>query len=150
VSSLELRRDVVILACAISAGIHGALAPRHFDESIGAGLGFAGATVVLAAVAVALTLRPARALTLKAAAALFAGLLASYALATTTGLPVLHPDPEPVDGLALATKAIEAIGLLAALHLLRRGRLAVAATFPQPKGPLTWAHHGLRAPSRSR
>ena len=38
----------------------------------------------------------------------------SYALAITTGLPVLHPDPEPVDGLALATKAIEAAGLLAA------------------------------------
>jgi hypothetical protein len=149
VSSRELRRDVVILACAISAGIHGALAPGHFDESIGAGLGFTGATVVLAALAVALTLRPARALALTGAVAVFAGLLASYALATTTGLPVLRPDPEPVDSLALATKAIEAIGLLAALHL-RRGRPAVASGLPQPKGTLTWAHHELRAPSRSR
>jgi hypothetical protein len=150
VSSLELRRDVVILACAISAGIHGALAPRHFDEGIGAGLGFAAATVLLAALAVALTLRPASALALAGAAAVFAGLLVSYALATTTGLPVLHHDPEPVDGLALATKAIEAVGLLAALHLLRRGRSPAAAALPQPKGTLTWAHHGLRAPSRSR
>jgi hypothetical protein len=149
VSSRELRRDVVILACAISAGIHGALAPGHFDESIGAGLGFAGATVVLAALAVALTLRPARALALTGAVAVFAGLLASYALATTTGLPVLHPDPEPVDSLGLATKAIEAIGLLAALHL-RRGRPAVASGLPQPKGTLTWEHHELRALSRSR
>ena len=148
-SALEVRRDVVILACAISAGIHGALVPRHFDESIGAGLGFAAATVLLAAFAVALTLRPARALALTGAAAVFAGLLVSYALGTTTGLPVLHPDPEPVDGLALATKAIEAIGLLAALHLLRRGRPAVTAALPQPKGKLTWAHHGLRALSRS-
>jgi hypothetical protein len=148
VSSLELRRDIVILACAISAGIHGALVPDHFDESIGAGLGFAAATVLLAALAVALTLRSARALA--GAAAVFAGLLASYALATTTGLPVLHPDPEPVDGLALATKAIEAIGLLAALRLLRRGRPAFAAGLPQTKGTLTWAHHGLRARSRSR
>jgi hypothetical protein len=150
VSSRELRRDVVILACAISAGIHGALAPGHFDESIGAGLGFTGATVVLAALAVALTLRPARALALAGAVAVFAGLLASYALATTTGLPVLHPDAEPVDSLALATKAIETIGLLAALHLLRLGRWAVAAVRPQPKGTLTWAHHGHRALSRSR
>ena len=149
-NSLELRRDIVILACAISAGIHGALVPDHFDEGIGAGLGFAAATVLLAALVVALTLRPARALALTAAAALFAGLLASYALATTTGLPVLHPDPEPVDGLALATKAIEAIGLLAALHLLPRGRAAGGAALQQPKGPLTWAHHGLRALSRSR
>jgi hypothetical protein len=149
-SSLELRRDVVILASAISAGIHGALVPGHFDEGTGAGLGFAAATVLLAALVVALTLRPARALALIGAAAVFAGLLASYALATTTGLPVLHPDPEPVDGLALATKAIEAIGLLAALNLLRRGRPAVAAALPQPRGTLAWAHHGLRAPSRLR
>jgi len=150
VSSLELRRDVLILACAISAGIHGALVPGHFDEGTGAGLGFAAATSLLAALAVALTLQPARPLALTGAAAVFAGLLVSYALATTTGLPVLHPDPEPVDGLALATKAIEAVGLLAALHLLRRGRPAVAAALPQPRGTLTWAHHGLRAPSRSR
>jgi hypothetical protein len=126
-SSLELRRDVVILACAISAGIHGALVPDHFDESTGAGLGFAAATVLLAALAVALTLRPAGGLALTGAAAVFAGLLVGYALATTTGLPVLHPDPERVDALALATKAMEAIGLLAAIHLLQRGRPAVAA-----------------------
>ena len=58
----------------------------------------------------------------------------SYALAVTTGLPFLHPDPEPVDGLALATKAIETVGLLAATSLLWR---PVALTFPQPKGTLT-------------
>ena len=40
VSARRLRRDVVILACAISAGIHGALVPDHFDEGDGAGLGF--------------------------------------------------------------------------------------------------------------
>jgi hypothetical protein len=134
VSSLELRRDIVVLACAISAGIHGALVPAHFDESMGAGLGFAAATVLLASLVVALTLRPARALAFIGAAAIFFGLLVSYALATTTGLLVLHPDPEPVDGLALATKAIESVGLLAALHLLRRGRPAVATALPQPKG----------------
>ena len=109
---MELGRDVVILACAISAGIHGALAPAHFAESTAAGLGFAAATVLL-------------------------GLIASYLLAATTGLPVLHPDPEPVDGLALATKAIEAAGLLAALELLRHGRSAATATHLQPKGTLT-------------
>jgi hypothetical protein len=138
VSSLGLARDVVVLACAISAGIHGALVPSHFDESVGAGLGFVGAAVLLAGLVVALTLRPASVLALAGAAAVFAGLLASYALATTTGLPVLHPHAEPVDGLALATKAIEAIGLLAALHVL------------QPRGQLTWKPHAFRAPSRSR
>jgi CHASE2 domain-containing sensor protein len=135
VSLAELKRDLVILACATSAGIHGALAPRHFDESTGAGLGFAAATALLAGLVVWLTRRPASSTALATAAATFAGLLASYALAVTTGLPVLHPDPEPVDGLALATKAIEAAGLLAASSLLWRPRIAMA--LPQPKGTLT-------------
>jgi len=127
-----VRRDVVILACAISAGIHGALAPEHFTEGAGAGVGFVAATVALATLVVAVTLRPASPLAVAAAAAVFAGLLASYALAITTGLPVLHPDPEPVTGLALATKAIEAVGLLAAWSLIRRPSLAL--TIPNLKG----------------
>jgi hypothetical protein len=131
VSLAEIRGDVVILACAISAGIHGALVPGHFDEGTGAGLGFVVATVVLAGLVVWLTWRPANASALTVAALTLGGLLASYALATTTGLPVLHPDPEPVDGLALVTKAIEAAGLLAATSLLWRH---VAVTLPQPKG----------------
>lgn len=131
-SSLELRRDLVILACAISAGIHGALARAHFGESTGAGLGFVAATVTLAALALALTLRPAGSFAPAGAAAVFGGLLVGYALATTTGLPLLHPDPEPLDGLVLTTKAIEAVGLLAASNLLRRPSLSL--TLPQPKG----------------
>ncbi len=131
----DLRGDVVIIACAISAGIHGALVPGHFDEGTGAGLGFAAATVALAGLVVWLTWRPASASALAAAAVTFTGLLASYALATTTGLPVLHPGPEPVDSLAVATKAIEAAGLLAATSLLWR---PFAVTPSHPKGTVTW------------
>ena len=127
-----MRRDLVILTCAISAGIHGALAPEHFAEGAGAGIGFVAATVALAGLAIALTVRPAGALGLTAAMVVFAGLLASYALAITTGVPLLHPDREPADGLALATKAIEAVGLLAAWSLLRRPSLALP--IPHPKG----------------
>jgi hypothetical protein len=127
----ELRNDVVILACAISAGIHGALVPGHFDEGTGSGLGFAAAAVALTGIVVWLTRRPTSTLALAAAAAAFAGLLSSYALAITTGVPLLHPHPEPVDGLALATKAIEVVGLLAATRLLR-GRVAI--THARPKG----------------
>jgi hypothetical protein len=67
----------------------------------------------------------------------FGGLIASYALAITSGLPLLHPEPEPVDALALATKAIEAAGLAAALTLLGRDRrvaLTHRQTHPRPKG----------------
>jgi hypothetical protein len=130
-----LRRDVVILACAVSAGIHGALAPAHFAEGAGAGVGFVASSILLAVLAVGLTVRPESSVLLAGAALVFAGLLASYALATTTGLPLLHPQPEPVDGLALATKAFEAVGLVTALNLLWR-RLGVSPT-PQPKGQPT-------------
>jgi hypothetical protein len=124
-------RDLVILACAISAGIHGALVPDHFEQGLGLGVAFVTAAALLAAIAVALTLRPASELVVTGAAIVLAGLLASYGLATTTGLPVLHPEPEPVDGLALATKAIEAVGLLAAV-----------TTHPRVKGKPTWTRHG--------
>jgi hypothetical protein len=127
----ELKRDVVILACAISAGIHGALAPTHFNEGVGAGAGFVAATIALAGLVVWLTLRPTSSRALAAAAAVFVGLLASYAFAVTGGLPLLHPEPEPVDGLALATKAIEAVGLLAASTLLWR---PAAVLYPQRRG----------------
>jgi hypothetical protein len=125
VTLAELKADAVILACAISAGIHGALAPDHFNEGVGAGLGFVGSAVALSGVVVWLTLRPKSSVALAAAAAVFLGLLASYAFAVTNGLPVLHPDPEPIDGLALATKAIEALGLVAASTLLWRPAAAI-------------------------
>jgi hypothetical protein len=135
VRSFGLTRDLVIVACAVSAGIHGALVPSHFNEGTGAGLGFVGATVLLAALAVAMTLRPANAFTVAGAALVLGGLLMSYLFAVTTGLPLLHPQPEPIDGLGLATKAIEAVGLVGAAALLRRP--SVVLTRLQPKGTLT-------------
>ena len=110
----DLRRDVVVAACAISAGVHAALVPEHFAESTAAGTGFLVSAVALGAVAVAVA-RAGSALAPAAAALLLAGLILAYVLATTTGVPVLQPEPEAVDGLALGTKAIELVGILAAL-----------------------------------
>jgi hypothetical protein len=131
----ELRGDVVILVCAVSAGIHGALVPNHFDEAAGAGVGFVLATVLLVALVIGLTRHAESEWLLACAMATLLGLLASYLLAVTTGLPVFHPNPEPVEGLALATKAIEAVGVLAAWSLLRRPHASLA--LHQPKGTLT-------------
>jgi hypothetical protein len=130
----ELRTDLVILTCAISAGIHGALVRDHFEEGTGAGLGFVVATGLLAVLAVVLTRKPTQ-LALLGTAAVFAGLIASYVLAITTGLPVLHPEPEAVDGLALFTKAVETSGVVLAASLMRRPSLAITIT--QPKGTLS-------------
>jgi hypothetical protein len=134
VTPTELRTDLIILSCAISAGIHGALVREHFEESTGAGLGFVVATVLLAVLAVVLT-RNATQVVLFGTAAVFAGLIASYALTVTTGVPVLHPEVEAVNGLALFTKAVEAIGLLLAARLLRRPSFAI--TLRLRKGTFT-------------
>ena len=83
---------------------------------------------MLAALAVVLT-RSADALPLVATALVFAGLIASYALVLTTGVPVLHPEPEAVDGLALFTKAVEAVGLVLAAGACSGG---LALTSPHP------------------
>ena len=126
--------DVLIACCAISAGIHAALAPEHLHEETAAGVGFLLSAVLLAAVGVALTIRPASLLAAGAAGALLAGLIVAYALGVTVGLPVLHPQAEPADGLGLATKVIELVGLAAALSLVAPGRRAGRLTRLQPKG----------------
>jgi hypothetical protein len=125
-----LRRDVVIITCAISAGIHGAVTPAHFGEGTGAGIGFLASTILLASLVVGLTLRPGSPVPLAGAAITFVGLLAAYGLAITTGVPALHPEAEPVDGLALATKAFEVAGLATALSLIWR-RPAMALIHPK-------------------
>ena len=117
---MAVDRAVLVVACAVSAGIHGALVRDHFAESVGFGAGFLIATVLLIGLAGALTIRVSRALLL-ASAAVMAGLIVAYLFAVTTGLPFLHPEAEAVDRLALFTKAVEAIGLLAALDLLGPG-----------------------------
>ena len=119
----RLRRDVVVLMCAISAGVHAALAPAHLDESTAAGAGFVAAAAALAFVGVAMN-RSARAVVPAAAALVFSGLIVSYVLATTTGVPVLQPEPEAVDTVALATKAFEILGLLASSSLVLGRALA--------------------------
>jgi hypothetical protein len=118
VTRTSTTRDLLIVACAVSAGVHAGLVPEHLHESTAAGGGFIAATLLLAALCVALTVRPVTRITPAVAALTFAGLLVSYGLAVTSGMPVLMPDPEPVDGLALATKAVELVGLFAALALV--------------------------------
>ncbi len=136
-SPSDLERDLLVLACAVSAGIHAALVPEHLEEGTGAGLGFLAAAIGLAVLAIALTRRPHSTGALGAAGALLTGLLVSYALAITSGVPVLHPQPEPVDELALVTKGVELAGLLAAMHLLLRERTALALFSPRTKGTTT-------------
>jgi hypothetical protein len=128
-------RDVVIVACAISAGIHAALTPEHLAEGTAAGVAFGASAAVLAGLCIMLTVHPG-VVPLAAASLLLAGLVVAYGLAVTSGLPALHPEAEPVEGLAVVTKAIELIGLAAAAQLVLRARGVPVAVGPRPKGRL--------------
>ena len=99
-------RDALVVACAVSAGVHAALTPEHLREEPAAG-------------------------------AVLAGLLVLYAVAVTTGVPLLHPDVEPADGLGLVTKAVELVGLLAVVRLALPVRSAGRPIRLQPKGTTT-------------
>lgn len=123
-------RDVLVVSCAVSGGLHAGLVPSHHGESPALGFSFAVAAAVLAAIVLVLVLSPESAVGPAAAALVLAGLLAAYALAATAGLPFLHP--EPVDGIAVATKAVEAAGLMAALALFLN-----SAPINRTKGQLT-------------
>jgi hypothetical protein len=127
----ELEQAVLVVACAVSAGVHAALVPDHLADGALAALGFAAAAAALAGLVVALTARPAGTLPVAAAALLLGGLVAAWGLAVSTGIPLVHPDPEPVDVLGVATKAVEAAGLAAAALLLRQTRLSTTSSDPE-------------------
>jgi hypothetical protein len=116
------RRDGAIVCCAISAGVHAALVPEHLRESFSTGAAFAVAAVALAAATIGLTVRPgSRAVTRFAAFSLHA-MLVGYAVAATSGIPVVHPDVDPVDSVGLSTKAVEMLGLALALRVPAQAR----------------------------
>lgn len=134
-SRAELERDAAIVACAISAGVHAALVPDHLTDRTAAAAAFLTAAFLMAGLAVTLTVTTTAAIPALAALA-FAGLIASYVLAATAGLALVHPSAEPIDGLALSTKLVEAVGLVAALDIVRRSR-TVPAGHLLPKGTTT-------------
>jgi hypothetical protein len=118
------RHDGLIVCCAISAGVHAALVPEHMRESVVTGAGFVVSTVALVAAVVGLTVRPeSRTVTSFSALALL-GMVVAYVVASSSGIPVLHPDVDPVDTLGVSTKAVEVLGLglAASLRVPVRGR----------------------------
>ena len=108
---------IVVFACAVSAGAHAGLVPEHLRTEPGMGLAFLVAIVLLLATGVALTARPDDRRIAAAAAALFAGLILTYAVSRVSGIPLLAPDRETVDAVGVATKVVEATGFALALWL---------------------------------
>ena len=108
VAAADRRRELLLGAVAVSAGVHGGLIPGHVGESRLLGAAFAAAVVSLAATAVGLWRRPESVWPARAAAVVFAGAIGAY---------VVTRAAEPVDALGVVTKLVEAVGLVLALTL---------------------------------
>jgi len=111
--------ELLVAACAISAGVHAALVPGHLREEPLLGWAFVLASALLAATAVALDRRRDSRWPVRAAALLFAGLIAGYTATRASHVPGLESTPEPLDAVGLVTDAVEAAGLALALRLAR-------------------------------
>jgi hypothetical protein len=122
-----MNRTLLLLAGAVSAGVHAGLAPEHLHEWPPLGAAFVAAAAAAALSVAALVLRPESAWPPRVLGALLGGLVVAYALTRLAALPPLDPDREPLDLLGVCTCAVEAAGLLAAV----RPRL----TLVTPGGP---------------
>lgn len=126
---MTARRDGVIVCCAISAGVHAALVPEHLRESAVTGAGFVAATIALVVLVIGLTARHESRAVTSFAVLVLVGLILSYAVASTSGIPILHPEVDPIDTLGVLTKAVEVLGLGLALGLREPVR---SRTIPVP------------------
>jgi hypothetical protein len=118
------------LAVAFSAGIHAALVPEHLEEMPRLGDAFVVAAVVGGLIACGLALRPDE-LRLQVLAGIFClGQIGVWAAFVTVAVPGFAGTPEPVEPIALLSKAAEAIAVLLALPAMtaRAGRDRSRAT----------------------
>jgi hypothetical protein len=120
-NTTAIRIDLLVVAGAVSAGVHAGLAPEHLHEWAPLGASFVAAAVAAAAGVAALVLRPASFWPPRLLGALLAGLVVAYAATRLAALPPLDPDREPLDLLGVCTSAFEAAGVVAAIRLLTPG-----------------------------
>ena len=119
---LQLELLGVLAAGAVGAGVHAALAPEHLREWPPLGAGFVAVAVLLAVAVVLLAGRPGDRRVVAVLAVLLGAVAAAYVATRLAALPPLDPDREPFDRLGIGTSAIEALGLLLAVHVHRRNR----------------------------
>ena len=110
-------RNVVLVACAASAGVHAGLVPSHLDENLWLGIAFAASVGLLLALTVSLARTGDPRRRAAPAAAVLAALIVAYSLSRTVGLAPLEEHVEPVDAIGLLTQGVQAAGLVAALFL---------------------------------
>lgn len=112
------RTGLLALAVTFSAGIHGALVPEHLKEMPPLGYAFIAAAVIGGALAWALVSHPRDRRVALLAGLFCLGQLVTWVLFVTMPVPGLAGTPEPVEAIALVSKAAELLGVLPVLPVL--------------------------------
>src|SRR5262245_52770357 len=113
------RLGLLALAVTFSAGIHAALVPEHLQEMPPLGYAFIAAAVIGSGFALALILRPNNPRFPLLAGLFCLGQILTWALFISVPVPGFSGTPEPIEGIALVSKAAELTGLLVALVLVQ-------------------------------
>ena len=109
---------LLALAVSFSAGIHAALVPEHLDEMPRLGYAFSAAAASGAVLAWMLVARPDDRRVALLAGLLCLGQIAAWALFVTVAVPGFSGTPEPIETIALLSKAVELAGVVLALSLV--------------------------------
>ena len=109
----------LIAAGAVGAGVHVAIAPEHLREWAPLGASFVAAAIALAAGTVSVAARPDESRFATALAAVLGMVATAYVLTRLAAFPPLDPEREPFDALGIWASAIEALGVLLAVHIHR-------------------------------
>ncbi len=113
----QIRTGILALAVAFSAGIHAALVPEHLKEMPPLGYAFIVAAVIGGAIAAALMVRPRDRRIPLLAGVFCVGQIVAWGLFVTIPVPLFSGTPEPIEMIALVSKAAELVGLAFAIRL---------------------------------
>jgi hypothetical protein len=115
---MNRRATVLIVAGAVGAGVHAAIAPEHLREWVPLGAAFVVTAVLLGAAVATLALRPTSVRAARAVAVVLAGVVVGYIATRVAAVPPLDPEREPLDLLGVATTLVESAGLVLAFPFI--------------------------------